>query len=106
MVLTPAAIEVEEVIRQAIPARENRPEVSARNLVGTLLYFLWFNLGLISLLAPIRVNPQVITFDWPFLVAVTWLATLFFALGRVGRAEGAALLCAYARYVALRVFYP
>jgi cation:H+ antiporter len=39
MVITPAAIEVEEVIRQAIPAREGLPEVSAGNLVGTLLYF-------------------------------------------------------------------
>jgi cation:H+ antiporter len=105
MVLTPAAIEVEEVIRQAIPAREGRPEVSAGNLVGTLLYFLWFNLGLISLLVPVRVNPQVIYFDWPFLVAVTWLATFFFARGRVGRLEGAALLCAYALYAALRAFY-
>ena len=96
MVLTPAAIEVEEVIRQALPAREGRPEVSAGNLVGTLLYFLWFNLGLISLLVPVRVNPQVISFDWPFLVALTCLATLFFARGRVGRVEGAVLLSAYA----------
>src|SRR5215212_8543760 len=29
MVVTPAAIEIEEVIRQAVPAREGRPEVSA-----------------------------------------------------------------------------
>jgi cation:H+ antiporter len=105
MVVTPAAIEVEEVIRQAVPAREDRPEVSAGNLVGTLLYFLWFNLGLISLLTPVRVNPQVVAFDWPFLVVVTWLATLFFVRGRVGRKEGAALLSAYAIYVALRAFY-
>jgi cation:H+ antiporter len=105
MVITPAAIEIEEVVRQAIPAREGRPEVSAGNLVGTLLYFLWFNLGLISLLAPVQVDPQVISFDWPFLVAVTWLATLFFSRGRVGRAEGASLLLAYALYAALRAFY-
>src|SRR5581483_3178173 len=38
MVVTPAAIELEEVIRQAVPTREGRPEVSAGNLVGTLLY--------------------------------------------------------------------
>jgi cation:H+ antiporter len=105
MVITPAAIEVEEVIRQAVPAREGRPEVSAGNLVGTLLYFLWFNLGLISLLVPVRVDPQVISFDWPFLVAVTWLATLFFARGRVGRVEGVVLLFAYVLYAALRAFY-
>jgi len=104
MVVTPAAIEVEEVIRQAVPAREGRPEVSAGNLLATLLYFLWFNLGLIALIFPVRVDPQVIVFDWPYLVAVTWLAALFFARGRVGRAEGALLVAAYALYAALRAF--
>jgi cation:H+ antiporter len=105
MVITPAAIEIEEVVRQAIPAREGRPEVSAGNLVGTLLYFLWFNLGLISLFAPVRVTPQVVSFDWPFLIAVTWLATFFFARGNVGRTEGAMLLLAYALYTAIHAFY-
>jgi cation:H+ antiporter len=105
MVITPAAIEIEEVVRQAIPAREGRPEVSAGNLVGTLLYFLWFNLGLISLLVPVKVHPQVVSFDWPFLVAVTWLATSFFARGRVGRVEGTILLLAYALYSAIHAFY-
>jgi hypothetical protein len=33
------------------------------------------------------------------------LATFFFARGRVGRLEGAALLCAYALYATLRAFY-
>jgi cation:H+ antiporter len=102
MVVTPAAIEVEEVIRQAVPAREGRPEVSAGNLVGTLLYFLWFNLGLIALILPVRVDPQVRVFDWPYLTAVTWLATLFFARGRVGRIEGCLLVAVYGVYVALR----
>jgi cation:H+ antiporter len=102
MVITPAAIEVEEVIRQAVPAREGRPEVSAGNLLGTLLYFLWFNLGLIALIFPVRIDPQVRAFDWPYLVAVTWLATFFLARGRVGRVEGALLLGAYVLYAALR----
>lgn len=105
MVITPAAIEVEEVIRQAVPAREGRPEVSAGNLVGTLLYFLWFNLGLIALIFPVRADPLVVRLDWPYLVGVTWLATLFFARGRVGRAEGLALIALYAAYVALHAAF-
>ena len=105
MVVTPAAIEIEEVIRQSVPARGGRPEVSAGNLVGTLLYFLWFNLGLISLIFPVRVDPRVRVFDWPYLVAVTWLATFFFARGRVGRTEGTLLVAAYAIYAALRAFF-
>ena len=70
--------------------------------MGTLLYFLWFNLGLIALILPVRVDPQVRVFDWPYLIAVTWLATLFFARGRVGRIEGCLLVAVYGVYVALR----
>ena len=103
MVVTPAAIEIEEVIRQAVPVREGRPEIAAGNLVGTLLYFLWFNLGLIALIFPVKVDPQVRVFDWPYLVAATWLATFFFARGWIGRIEGALLVAAYVLYVALRV---
>lgn len=103
MVLTPAAIEIEEVFRQALPARRGHPEVSAANLLGTLLYFLLFTLGLLVVVTPVAVPAQVRSVDWPFLVAVTWLATAFLARGRVGRPEGAALLLCYAAYVALHI---
>lgn len=103
MVVTPAAIEVDELFRQAIPAREGRPDVSAGNLVGTLLYFVLFNLGLIALLTPVRVDPQVLRLDWPFLIGATWLATLFLIRGRVGRLAGVVLLAAYALYVVLHL---
>ena len=103
MVLTPAAIEIEEVFRQAIPAKRGHPEVSAANLLGTLLYFVLFNLGLLAVVTPVAVPAQVRTLDWPFLVAVTWLATLFLARGRVGRPEGVVLLLCYIGYVALHV---
>ena len=103
MVVTPAAIELDELFRQAIPAREGRPDVSVGNLVGTLLYFALFNLGLIVLLTPVRVDPQVVRLDWPFLVGATWLATIFLARGRVGRLAGALLLAAYALYVLLHL---
>lgn len=103
MVVTPAAIELEEIIRQAVPARRGHPEVSAGNLIGTLLYFVLFNLGLITLIAPLRIAPSTRWLDWPFLVASTWLAAVFLARGRVGRAEGMALLILYGMYVAAHV---
>jgi cation:H+ antiporter len=74
MVATPAAIELEEVVRQAVPARRGRPDVSAGNLVGTVMYFVLFNLGLIALVAPVHVSPLTRMLDWPCLVASTWLA--------------------------------
>jgi len=103
MIVTPAAIELEEVIRQAVPTRAGHPEVSAGNLVGTMLYFVLFNLGLIALLTPVEVSPLVRQLDWPVLVAVTWLATAFLARGRIARLEGSVLLAAYALYIAAHV---
>jgi cation:H+ antiporter len=103
MVVTPAAIELEEIIRQVVPAREGRPDVSAGNLVGTVLYFVLFNLGLIALVAPVQVSPLTRTLDWPFLVAGTWLATLFLWHGGVSRGQGVVLLLLYAGYVGAHV---
>ncbi len=104
MVIAPAAIEFEEVLRQAVPSRHGRHDVSAGNLVGTLLYFLLFNLGLIALLTPVRVDRIVRTLDWPFAVAVTWIAAAFLWRGKVGRGAGALLLAAYVVYVTPHVF--
>ena len=103
MVVTPAAIELEEIIRQAIPAREGHPDVSAGNLVGTVLYFVLFNLGLIALAAPVQVSSLTRILDWPFLVASTWLATLFLWRGGVSRAQGAVLLALYGVYVGAHI---
>jgi cation:H+ antiporter len=99
MVVAPAAIELEEIVRQAVPTRKGHPEVSAGNLVGTLLYFVLFNFGLVALLTPVSIDPLVRVLDWPALVGTTWLATVFLARGRVGRLEGGVLLLAYVVYV-------
>jgi cation:H+ antiporter len=105
MVVTPAAIEIEEVFRQAVPSKEGRHDVSAGNLVGTLLYFLLFNLGLIALITPVQVSPLVRQVDWPSIVVVTWVATVFLWRGRVGRGAGVLLLVLYGGYVVLHVVF-
>jgi Ca2+/Na+ antiporter len=38
-----------------------------------------------------------------FFIGATWLATLFFARGRVGRAEGLLLVGLYSAYIVLHV---
>ena len=62
-------------------------------------------MGLIALIFPVRADPLVARLDWPYLVGVTWLATLFFGRGRVGRPEGALLVVLYAVYVALHIAF-
>lgn len=103
MVITPAAIEAEEIVRQVIPARRGYGDVSAGNAVGTVLYFVLFNLGLIALLTPVTVPDRVRVLDWPFLVVAATVAALFLLRGRVGRVEGAVLTGLGVLYAALHV---
>jgi cation:H+ antiporter len=105
MIVTPAAIELEEVARQAVPSKRGRHDVSAGNLIGTLLYFVLFNLGFIALLTPVHVDPLVVRLDWPLLILVTWMTTAFLWRGRVGRVAGGLLLFSYVVYVMLHVFF-
>lgn len=103
MVVTPAAIEAEEIIRQVVPAREGYADVSAGNTVGTVLWFLLFNLGLIVWLTPVGVPAQVRLLDWPYLVVAAALAGAFLLRGRVGRVEGALLVALGLAYAVLHV---
>jgi cation:H+ antiporter len=103
MIITPAAIEAEEVIRQAVPAKQGRHDVAAGNLVGTLFYFVLFNLGVIAVAVPVPVPHRVLTLDWPFLIGATWLATAFLWRGRLTRIQGAILLTVYAAYIAASI---
>ena len=101
-VLTPAAIEAEEVIRQVVPARAGRHDVSAGNVVGTLLWFVLANLGLIALVTPVPVPHLVRAVDYPFLAGTSWFAAALLARGRVGRAAGAVLVGLALAYALLR----
>lgn len=103
-IVTPAAIEAEEVARQAVPSKRGRHDVAAANLIGTLLYFVMFNLGLIAIITPVSVGWTIRWIDWPFLVATTSLAAAFLWRGRVGRHAGVLLVALYGAYVALYVF--
>jgi len=102
MVLTPAVVESDELIRQVVPARAGHHDVSAGNVAGTLLWFSLFNLGLIALLTPVSVPRLTRVLDYPFLVGASWIATAFLARGRVGRAAGATLVALAVAYAVCR----
>jgi Ca2+/Na+ antiporter len=78
--------------------------VLAGNLIGTVLYFTLFNLGLITLLTPVAVPPTVRTLDWPVLVGVSLLVAVLLARGRLTRAHGLLLCTIEAAYVAAQVW--
>jgi len=103
MVITPAAIEAEEIVRQVVPAQRGYADVSAGNTIGTVLYFVLFNLGLIALLTPVAVPASVRIFDWPCLVASAVIVAVLLLRGRLGRIEGALLAILGLVYAGLHV---
>jgi cation:H+ antiporter len=104
MVISPAVIESEEVIRQAVPAKMGFSDIAAGNLIGTVLYFTLLNIGLITLLTPVAVRPATVrTLDWPVLAGVSLLVAVLLARGRLTRAHGLLLLAIEAGYVAAHV---
>jgi Ca2+/Na+ antiporter len=88
------------VIRQAVPARMGFADISAGNLIGTVLYFTLFNLGLITLLTPVAIPGTVRALDWPVLVGTSLLVAVLLRRGQLTRAHGLALLAVEAVYVA------
>lgn len=91
-VVTPVAIEAEEVARQVVPTRRGYPDLAAGNLVGTVLWFCLLDLGLVALVTPVRIPTHVRTLDWPACVVLVAVAAAVLARGRVERRHGALLL--------------
>ncbi|MHB8508445.1 MAG: sodium:calcium antiporter [Candidatus Dormibacteria bacterium] len=103
MVITPAAIEAEEIVRQVVPAQRGYDDVSAGNTIGTVLYFVLFNLGLVALLTPVSVPALVRMLDWPYLVGSSVIVAVLLLRGRLGRIEGGILAVLGLVYAGLHV---
>lgn len=89
---------LEELFLTVEPARQGRPHLGVGNVVGSVLFFVTANAGVLALVDPIDTSGTVLTVHWPFfLVALLSVAVVFFR-GRVGRPEGLALLGLYAAY--------
>lgn len=89
---------LEELFLTVEPVRQGRPHLGVGNVVGSMLFFVTANAGVLALVRPIDTANTVLTVHWPFfLVALVLVAGVFWR-GRVGRPEGVALLGLYAAY--------
>jgi cation:H+ antiporter len=103
MIVVAAAVSFEEVPRMLVPARRGHAEISIGNILGTVAFFVLFNVGLIALIQPLVVEPSVLRFYWPAMMAALGLVILFLWRGRIARIEGVVLLVLYAVYVVLAI---
>lgn len=103
MVFVAAAISFEEIVREIVPAYKGHPEISIGNILGTILFFVLFNIGIIAMIAPLRVEPSTIRFHWPSMMITLVLTSVFLLRKHIGRIEGIILLMCYLVYVMLNL---
>jgi cation:H+ antiporter len=95
---------LEETARMVAPARRGRYDIALGNVVGTTVILLTLNLGLIALINPIIVDPWVLKFHVPFLIAcVLLVAALLMTTKRLGRIAGVALILLYVIYLVVNL---
>lgn len=100
LLVVAAAVSLEEVVLEVLPAFRGVPELSVGNALGTLVFLLTGSLGLIVLARPIDVPASVAGYHLPALAASVLLAGALLARGRVGRPEGSLLVLTYVLYAA------
>ena len=92
-------ISVEELARELPAALKGRPEISYGNVVGSILAFFCFNAGVIALVRPVEVEPQVLRFYLPVCAVTVLATTLVMLTRRVPRWAGAVLVMLYFVFV-------
>ena len=103
LLVVAAAVSFEEVVLEALPAYRGFPELSVGNALGTVVFLMTASLGVIALVRPLEVAEPGRELHAPALAAATALALALLWRGRLGRPEGAVLVCAYLLYAALAV---
>ncbi|MFB6166470.1 MAG: sodium:calcium antiporter [Haloarculaceae archaeon] len=96
---------LEELLLTVEPVRAGRPAVAAGNVVGSTLFFVTANAGVLALIHPLALSPSVWTVQYPFLLGALAIVLLVLYRGVVSRPIGAGLVALYALYwvVTLRV---
>ncbi|MCL7418689.1 MAG: sodium:calcium antiporter, partial [Halalkalicoccus sp.] len=89
---------LEELFLTVEPARQGRPHLGVGNVVGSVLFFVTANVGVLALVGPIDTSGTVLTVHWPFFLLALVSVAAVFVRGRVGRPEGFALLGLYVAY--------
>lgn len=89
---------IEEVFLTVEPARRGVPSIGIGNVVGSMLFFVTANAGIIALVAPVDTGGAVLGVHWPFFLGVLLVVVLFLVRGRIGRLGGTGLLLAYLWY--------
>lgn len=94
-----------ELFTSVIAAVRNEHEISLGNVIGSNLFNVAFVLGVVPLIAPIKISPKVIHFDNWFMLGITLLMAIFvYHKRKISRWQGAGLLGLYLVFIANLIF--
>lgn len=96
----------EDIMLTIEPVRRGFPEIGVGNVIGSVLFSVTGNIGVIMFLSEVGISSSVLTLHLPTMILVTSLAAYFFYQGEVKRWHGYLLGGLYVAYwvVALVVF--
>lgn len=92
-----------ELIVSSTAAAQGQGAIAIGNVVGSNIFNIGFILGLTALVAPMRVQLQLLKFDTPVMVGVALLFLLFFRDGSIQRWESLVFLAGIVLYTVVNV---
>lgn len=96
--LVTAVLTFEDVFLTVEPVRRGAPEIGVGNVVGSVLFSVTANVGVILLVGDLAVASNVLVWHLPMLVLSTGLAAYFIATARLERWHGYVLFLLYVAY--------
>lgn len=88
-----------ELANSITAAARHEPAVGVGNVIGSATLNVFFILGVASLIHPIAVHPDLLTFDFPMVIFFTILVSVLFTSNhKLSRLEGGALVAGYILY--------
>lgn len=101
-----AILTFEDILLTLEPVRRGVPEIDVGNVIGSVLFSVTGNIGVLTLVSSVAIAPSVLTFHLPAIILVTTLAAYFMYSGEVKRWHGYLLAGLYVAYwvIALALF--
>ncbi|WP_276299129.1 sodium:calcium antiporter [Halorussus lipolyticus] len=94
----------EDIMLTIEPVRRGVPEIGVGNVIGSLLFSVTGNVGVVMFLGEVTLSRSVLTFHLPAVIVVTALAGYFLAGGYLKRWHGYVLGGLYVMYWLLAIF--
>lgn len=93
-----AILTFEDIVLTLEPVRRGVPEIGAGNVIGSVLFSVTGNIGILTLVSEVTIGSSVLIFHLPFIIVITLLAAYFMYQGKLKRWHGYLLSGLYIAY--------